>query len=427
MATNPSQVLRYAGDVSIDKVLITTSRGFYQDVTAQVINMQIFEDIFSPFMSGNIVLRESLDLVNLFPFIGEEFLDLEITTPTIPHGKIKQRFHIYKLTDRQLLGDRLVAYQLHFMSIESVVDLNKKISKVYSGKISELVGRFVTDTTDGLESDKNFYVQATRNNLKYISNYWSPIKNITFLAENSLSESGSPSYVFFENRNGFNFVSLEALYNNEAVQEFKVDRYTRDNVPMGGSALNSAEDFKRISTLNIPVGFDYIDRIRSGMMASRLVSYDMTKKVYTARNYNMFQKYDKQVHLNKYPISSDSAIFRANSLMINYPRAFENFSGFGDSTNARMVQERISLMKQAEAGKISINVPGRVDYTVGQKVKVTLNKIEPIQKNETDIVDKMFSGYYIVAAINHYITRQQHECYMELIKDSSMVNFNEKK
>ncbi len=35
-----SQVLRFAGDVTIDKVKIITAKGFYQDVGAQVINVQ---------------------------------------------------------------------------------------------------------------------------------------------------------------------------------------------------------------------------------------------------------------------------------------------------------------------------------------------------------------------------------------------------
>ena len=40
-----SQVLRFAGDVTIDKVKIITAKGFYQDVGAQVINVQFYEDL----------------------------------------------------------------------------------------------------------------------------------------------------------------------------------------------------------------------------------------------------------------------------------------------------------------------------------------------------------------------------------------------
>jgi hypothetical protein len=428
MDYQPSNVLRYAGDVNIERITLTTSKGVFQDITAQVINVQFYEDLFSPFLSGSLVLKDALDLVNVLPFIGEEFVDLEISTPTLPVGKIKGRFHVYKMTDRLLVGDRAVAYQLHFMSIESLVDTNKKISKVYSGKISDIVTTFIRDKNEGFESEKNVYVEPTRNSIKYISNYWSPVKNLSFLADNSLSENKSPSYIFFENRDGFYFVSMESLYKHEPTQEFVFDRYTRDEVPMGGNALNVIEDYKRISEYSIPTAFDYMDRIRSGLMASKLFSYDSTKKTYTAKNYVAASRFGSQNHLNKFPIFSDSASYRANANLINYNRAFETFTSFGDTTNARIVQERISFMKMAEANKMNITVAGRTDYTVGQVVKVSLNKMQPIAERETedDFMDQMFSGKYLVAAINHYITRDQHECHMELIKDSSIKDFSGK-
>ena len=86
-------------------------------------------------------------------------------------------------------------------------------------------------------------------------------------------------------------------------------------------------------------------------------------------------------------------------------------------------------MKMAEANKIEITVPGRCDYTVGQKVSVTLNKIEPTSSRDSDedTIDKMFSGFYIISAINHYVTRERHECNIELIKDSLQLDINRKK
>jgi hypothetical protein len=84
-------------------------------------------------------------------------------------------------------------------------------------------------------------------------------------------------------------------------------------------------------------------------------------------------------------------------------------------------------MKLAEANKLQITVPGRADYTVGQKVNVTLNKIQPFDPKEGDITDKMFSGNYIIAAINHYIDRTNHECHIELIKETLQYNLNGKK
>jgi hypothetical protein len=422
-----SQQLRFAGDVSINKVQVITPKGFFQDITAQVLTVQFYEDIFSPFITGSIIVKESLDLINLFPFVGEEYLELDITTPALKDSAIKGKYYIYKLTDRELLGDRAVIYQLHFISVEAVADLNKKVSRVFGNKVSELVTPFIKDNIIGLESKKNVQIEPTLSNVKYISNYWSPIKNIMYLCEQAVNMNKTPNYVFFENRDGFYFISLETLYQNTMYQEFTYDKYTRDKLPGGGDIRNVNEDYKRISDISIPVGYDYMDRIRSGMLSSKQISYDVTKKTYSVKNYNMFQRFDQQKHLNKYPINSDKAVFRSNSTLINFPKDYGNFNGFGDVTNAKTFQERASLMKMAEANKLNITVPGRTDYTVGQKVGVVLNKIEPLSKNDRDTTDKMFSGYYIIAAINHHIDKAKHECHMELIKESSQLDMNRNK
>ena len=418
--------LRFAGDVNIDRVRIITQKGFYQDVTAQVLTVQIYEDIFSPFITGSVILKESLDLASLFPFIGEEYIEVDISTPTLKDDAIKGKYYIYKMTDREILGDRSVVYQLHFISVEAVVDLNKKVSRTFADKVSNLIEPFIKDKTIGLESEKKINIEPTFNNLKYTSNYWSPIKNLLFLANNAANSNRTPNYVFFENRDGFYFISLESLYQNGVKEEFVYDKYVRDSTPTG-DARNIQQEYKRILDISIPTAYDYMDRIRSGMLASRQISYDVTKKTYSAKNYNMFDRFSGQKHLNQYPINSDSAIFRAGSLIINFPKSFENHSGFGDSTNSRTNQERISTMKMAESNKLSITVPGRTDYTVGQKVKVTLNRMEPLSEKDSDITDKLLSGNYIIAAINHYVDKEKHECHIELIKESSMMDMNRNK
>jgi hypothetical protein len=414
--------LRFAGDVNIDKCVITSINGVFQDITAQVLRVQVFEDIFAPFISGSIIVKDALDFTNIFPLKGEEYLKLKITTPTLPRGNIEGDFHVYKMSDRTKLGDSVAAYELNFISIEAVSDTNKKISKVYAGKISDVVGSFVIDKIDGLESNKNFTVENTRNTIKYISNFWSPVKNLSFLAENAISESQSPSFLFFENRDGFNFRSLEKLYKGDPIIEFVNDRYTRDNFPVGGNALNILEDFKRITDLEIPTTYDAMDRTRSGMMASKLMSYDSTKKTYTVRNYNASNRFDSQIHLNPKPLFSKNAPIRTNALQILYPRAFETFTSFGDTTNAKIIQERISFLKMAEGQKMMITVPGRCDYTVGMVCTVRLQQTKPILKRDTqsDITDKVLSGKYLISAINHIITPEGHECHMELSKDSLM-------
>ena len=81
-------------------------------------------------------------------------------------------------------------------------------------------------------------------------------------------------------------------------------------------------------------------------------------------------------------------------------------------------------MNIAESCKVEITVLGRTDYTVGQKIKLKLYKKQAIDKQDVDIDDKVFSGYYIISSIRHKINNQLHECVFELIKDSFDINLN---
>ena len=289
-------------------------------------------------------------------------------------------------------------------------------------KVSELVEPFVKDLTIGLESKKSVTVEPTFNSVKYISPYWTPIQNIQYLVENAANMNKTPNYVFFENRDGFYFISLESLYDNKHItQQFVYDSYMRDKVPNASDIRNPQEDYRRILDISIPIGFDYLDRLSNGMLGSRQISYDATTKQYTTKVYNMFDRFKEQKHLNPNPLNSDSAVFRSNSTVTLYPKMYGTFQGFGDNTGQKTFQERTSLIKMAQANFLNITVKGRCDYTAGQKVNVKLYKVAPLQYGETDSMDNMLSGNYLISAINHYINRERHECNMELIKDSLIM------
>ena len=425
MVTNES--IRFAGDVNVDSIVITSLNGFTVDVTNQVIGIEIFEDLFSPFISGNLSFKESLDFANLVPLTGEEFVKIKIRTPSFV-GKAKtidDEFYLYKLSDKEMLGDKNQIYRLYFISKEAVVDLNKKISKAFSGKISDIAKTLLTDVTFGLETDKIGTVQETSNSVKYVSNFWSPVKNLNYLVETACNNRDNPDYVFFQNRLGYNFVSLESLYYQpQPAQEFIYDSWFREFDSQGRSIRRVDEEYKRIVEYRSQESYDFLDNNRHGMMSSKLVTFDIVTKKYTVKNFSMLDDFYKHQHLNQYPLISKKSIHRPWSTVISYPKYYNNFDRFSDVTNARTLQKRVSLIQQAEGNKIQITVPGRTDYTVGMKVKVQLNKAQPLSVKDDDFYDKVLSGYYLVSAINHFITREKHECQMELIKDSYTINLD---
>ena len=162
MATQPdvsSDKLRFAGDVNVGEVKITSlvsNKTF--NVANQLITIQIFEDIFSPFITGSIIVRESFDLINLFPFAGEEKLELDISTPTLEKGNIKSDFYIYKLTDSSVSSYNDKRYFDKFRKkMISNLRLNNKLSKPVKkqNKILIIIKRLFLPIFEAIQRDSH--------------------------------------------------------------------------------------------------------------------------------------------------------------------------------------------------------------------------------------------------------------------------------
>lgn len=429
-----SDKLRLAGDVNVESVMmVSLATGKYFNVKNQLVTIHIFEDLFSPFITGILVFRESLDFTNYFPLVGEEAIELKIFTPTLddsPDGIIQGKFYVYKMEDVTEVADRSVVYKLHFISMEAITDMNSKASRPYDGVISDIVQKILLED-DGLATKKQCNIEPTKNKTKFISNFWSPIKSLIYLTGNAINTIGAPTYLFYENRNGFNFLSLDYIYIQPLKQTFEYNNPYQLISPTGGSSRVPELDYRRIDKLTIPVNHNFIERATGGMYGSRMISYDVTAMRYKNAKHSMYADWNdpnKEIHLNKYAPQSKKLLATARSAIFNDVIQKGTFTGYGNVSNTDITQARVSRLMMAQANKIEITVPGRTDYTVGQVVTVRAYQKEPMNKEDSNEQqkDKLLSGAYLISAINHTITREKHECHMELIKDSLVVDLDGK-
>jgi hypothetical protein len=415
--------LRTAGDVEIQKVEISGSSGLYIDIRDHIVALNIYEDIFAPFITGTILIYDTVDFTNFFPLIGDEVLNLIVSTPglTGDASSIDNTYKIYKMSDRQVISNGCVGYILYFTSMETVFDLNVKISKSYIGNIGTLATALLE--TYGIKNNDNprYNVEPTSNSMSYISNFWSPVKNLNYLADNAINKMDSPTYLFFENRNGLNFISLESLYKTTSIRKFSKNNYVRTVLADGSSFRSIEQDFSKIIDIKIPVAYDYIHRLRNGTYASTLITYDITTKSYNYNEFNFLNNYDSETRLNNTPLLNPTVTHNPASAIITMHKANSILSGGNDISNSAIFQRRRSLLSLADSSKVNITVFGRVDYTVGQKVELDLTQNKAIAKQDTDIKDQVFSGFYIISSLRHIITRSSHSIQMELIKDSMIL------
>jgi hypothetical protein len=417
--------LRFAGDVNLVNLQIIGAKGQLLDIKNLVIEVHIYEDIFSPFLTGKIILQDSLDLINFFPFVGQEFVRLNIRTPLFNDKNkiIDDTFYLYKMSNREQVGDKAVMYELHFVSPEAIYDMNLRYSRAFEGTGSEVVQKIFN--TAFVTQKKLAVVEQTTNRNKFVACNWSPIRTINYVTKTSSNDSRS-NYLFFENRYGFNFTTINNLYQAAPYQNFQLIAVTRVIDPQTGRSVRNPDlDYTKIIDFEMPYGFDYIDRTQSGMFASKIVTHDYVTKKYATKTYNAVEEFSKHPHLNKFPVFTSNVARNSGALILAEPKHYGIHNGHGDISNTKNALSRLSLTKMAQAFKFNITVAGRTDYTAGQVVEVKMPTFEPhTDPKNPDVYDKMFSGKYLITALSHVIKTDRHETHMELMKDSLIINLD---
>jgi hypothetical protein len=86
----------------------------------------------------------------------------------------------------------------------------------------------------------------------------------------------------------------------------------------------------------------------------------------------------------------------------------------------RYVQQRNSLFSDITTLKMKITVPGRTNMEVGTIVDLDYPSVSADRDKSAseDIRDKWVSGYYMITAIHHQITKLRHNAICEISKDS---------
>lgn len=423
--SNDTQNIKFAGDYKLIDVKIGSTRGLIFDVYNFVIDINIYEDMNSPTISGNITLNDAQDLVNLMPMIGEEKLLITFKTPSMTDadGLYEQAFYIYKMTDRVYTAERAVEYTLHFVSFEAVRDLNSKISKGFSGQIDTVVEKILKSE---LTTDKPVNVEKTKNSIIYVSNYWTPFTNINYLAKRSISNTnGAANFVFFENNKAFNYVSIDSLLEQSSKAEYIYDNASRNPSNGGGSSSRSiAGDLSRITSYSIDTAYDYMQRIQSGMYKSRLITHELVTKTYNVQTMDYSQEFAKHNHLNPHPLSTLNLPSKSLAFLAVEPRALETYNNFKSDNMKNWYLQNIMQMNEINAFTMDITIPGRSDLTVGDIIDVYIYRNTPMSQKDTEeqLIDKTFSGRYLITSLCHTLNREKHEIHMTVIKDSLIID-----
>ena len=278
------QVVTFAGQVSVEKVELTSIvTNKVVDISKIMLELNLYEDIFSNYLTGSITVKDSVDLINYLPLIGEERLQITYKTTGLSDGAglVDNMFYVYKISDRTLVKEGCQVYIIHFMSELAYFDQRVKLNRAYKGNFGAMAKSIFNDA-DGLGAEgkvsDTFNIEETGNAFQFIPPNWTPMKALNWIASRSISRYGkAANYVFYQDNKNYNFVSINSLIAKEPSMKFW-DTTLNIRQLEGLYKGEPITQYNIVRSMANDLVFDVSSRAVSGMYASKLISCDLLSK-----------------------------------------------------------------------------------------------------------------------------------------------------
>ena len=198
--------VQYAGQFVIEKCELITSAGLTINLSSSILEINIFEDIYSNALKGSILCFDTNSLITNTQILGQDYLRLKIVTPGFESNDAEKCFDftdnvfsVYKIGARNDASTNSEVFELSFMSPEALTNLRKRISKSLTGSPSEIFETLMKSDYS-INTGKKLYIEESSGIRKYVVPNVHPFQFIQSLMEEAVSiDTQSPFYLFFEN------------------------------------------------------------------------------------------------------------------------------------------------------------------------------------------------------------------------------------
>jgi hypothetical protein len=201
-------------DYSLSNLLLLTPVATF-DLSPMMIEISYTEDIFDNSCYGYVLVSEASGYIETLALSGNEFLRLTFSKTGDTTNQIDKVFRVYKVGNRKPEGTMYKeSYVLYFCSEELMLSSQYKISKSYkSYAVSDIVID-ILNTYLKIPSNKNGVIETTYGQYDFILPTISPFDAINWLtnyARTNPTNGAGSDMLFFEDKFGFNFRSLQTL------------------------------------------------------------------------------------------------------------------------------------------------------------------------------------------------------------------------
>jgi len=421
------------------------------DLTPGITKLSYYENVLSNSHTLNVDIVESGDvdsgelptkgLLNALPLSGGECCDIKIKDNignSLDFVKEKS-FYINRVRNVNP-GTQSDSYTLDFCSREALANELCRVVKRYDEKISDNVKKILTENTSGtvgLKTQKKVNCDETLEPFNFIGNYRKPFTVCTWLASKSIpvnagDKGGACGFLFYETYDGFNFKSIDALFEQE--YKFKYTYTNSTELPKGynGKVLN----------YSIDKNIDLLSNLSFGTYSNTSLFFDFYANDYQRRNFNVDSSGSaesdgggskgKIVSGGTKDFKGVSSKFRtAPSRLMNHvldigtlpsgENADEQLKTWRENRDKptsdplnTMVQ---SLMRynQLFTIKINIMIPGNFSLRAGDLIHCDFPELSV---ENSGMVDQISGGIYMISSLCHRITPEDCFTSLTLVRDT---------
>ncbi len=368
------------------------------DLSKSYLECSLFESI-DELMSGYVVVLDSVNLNDLLPLYGLERIELTFYTAGADQYPIEYTGVVYKVSERIRISDHSSGYKISFTSEEF---LKSERTFVQTGYVdtADRIAYDIYRTFMRTERNKPFISDSAVGISEYTFGSMKPIESINVLTRTAVATNGNLAYLFFENNEAFNFVSLQSLY-----QQQPVARYTNRLAGHYDDVKQRAiEQFESIQDIKYYEENSLLDRLNDGLHGSEHVYFDIVNKQLVTHHYRKSDKFDKLKSLGEIPDKKD--IPDGHDVMyMNYVADTLNRTPFHMETRMKLVESTMF--------KAFITVFGDSRLKAGDVLEVYFPRLQVDQDQKN-----IYEGKVLISAIRHTFTPDQYMQEIEIIKDA---------
>lgn len=448
--SNSTGSINYATDYQLDSlVLVTSLTDGIVNLMPYLVELNLFEDIYSSSISGQLVISDGLGILSKYFISGTEFIEMSVRKSSQENSAYKKTFRIFKISNRTTNPNNMYeVYTINFCSEEFLLSEQYRISKSYRGtKISDIVYSIMKNYVQvgTSASAKNLDIENTSGVYDFILPNKKLFETINWLSTYAQSQNNNGAdMVFFENADGYFFYSLQTMFKSDPYQTYF---YDPKNITQ-----NLNQQVVNVKEFEILDFFDTLGGISNGTFSNQLITLDPLLRKSNTIHFNYDDYYNNSTHLNKASVINNyvnrngdtlydkpsngltsGALRMATSNSEQKKNSFISQSSKIDSVGndifiEKFMSNRVAQVALANYTRIKIAVPGDSYITAGKTVifnsyGVAPTSYTPSGGDSERRLDPFYSGKYLVTAVRHIIKNNSFVSIVELAKDSSTSGY----